>query len=254
MLEEIGKLIEQIESRNGIQILFVCESGCHAWGFPSTDSGYSLKFIYRHKAEWYISINEQNDELDLPAHDAIEFEGWDIRRALGELKLSNSRLLEWVRSPMIFRNNHAFLADLFNLCVDAYSPKKTIDQYLAYANTHHYRLKEKEDISLKDYFNAIRPGLAALWIAQTKGLPPVEIHRLLPAVRQEQLQLKLLALVDLKKTNPEAKLHKHDTELDELVERSIEESEGRAQSLPDTNIDYARLNAFLRKVLKDAYQ
>jgi predicted nucleotidyltransferase len=42
-----NKLIE-VAKNNDVQILFAIESGSRAWGFPSTNSDYDVRFVYAH--------------------------------------------------------------------------------------------------------------------------------------------------------------------------------------------------------------
>jgi uncharacterized protein len=45
--------LTQLEAEKGIRILYACESGSRAWGFPSPDSDYDVRIIYTHPPEWY---------------------------------------------------------------------------------------------------------------------------------------------------------------------------------------------------------
>ncbi|EEL72717.1 hypothetical protein bcere0026_3290 [Bacillus mycoides] len=40
--------LERIEKENDVKILFAVESGSRAWGFPSKDSDYDVRFVYIH--------------------------------------------------------------------------------------------------------------------------------------------------------------------------------------------------------------
>jgi hypothetical protein len=37
-------------------VLLAVESGSRAWGFPSADSDYDVRFVYVRPPEWYLSI------------------------------------------------------------------------------------------------------------------------------------------------------------------------------------------------------
>ena len=56
--EEIQKRLSLAEQEHDVEILFAIESGSRAWGFESQDSDYDVRFIYRHKRDFYLSIEE----------------------------------------------------------------------------------------------------------------------------------------------------------------------------------------------------
>lgn len=41
-------LLANIESERNVKIIHAIESGSRAWGFPSVDSDYDVRFIYYH--------------------------------------------------------------------------------------------------------------------------------------------------------------------------------------------------------------
>ena len=55
MEKQILQQLETIEQQYGISILLACETGSRAWGFPSPDSDYDVRFIYMHKPGWYLN-------------------------------------------------------------------------------------------------------------------------------------------------------------------------------------------------------
>lgn len=46
MNDIILEQLKAIEERENVKILYACESGSRAWGFPSKDSDYDVRFIY----------------------------------------------------------------------------------------------------------------------------------------------------------------------------------------------------------------
>ena len=116
----IGAELEDIEQREGVRIFYACESGSRAWGFPSTDSDYDVRFLYARPSDWYLSINVETkrDVIERPIVDVWDVNGWDIRKALQLLKKSNPPLLEWLHSPVVYRETGDFAARLRTLAAE----------------------------------------------------------------------------------------------------------------------------------------
>jgi predicted nucleotidyltransferase len=45
MQQKILQKLAEIEPQHNIHILYACESGSRAWGFPSPDSDYDIRFM-----------------------------------------------------------------------------------------------------------------------------------------------------------------------------------------------------------------
>ena len=43
--EEVARRLRQIEDEEGVRVFYACESGSRAWGFPSKDSDYDVRFL-----------------------------------------------------------------------------------------------------------------------------------------------------------------------------------------------------------------
>ena len=65
MQEKIQQYLQQIETDKDITILLACETGSRAWGIPSPESDYDIRIIYVHKKDWYLSLSEKKDSIDL---------------------------------------------------------------------------------------------------------------------------------------------------------------------------------------------
>jgi len=53
MVAVIREQLKTVERENNVRILLACESGSRAWGFPSPDSDYDVRFIYVHSTDYY---------------------------------------------------------------------------------------------------------------------------------------------------------------------------------------------------------
>ena len=99
--KRIDEELEAIESQNNVKILYACESGSRAWGFPSKDSDYDIRFIYIHRTEWYLRVDNSRlrDVIEKPIDDELDVSGWELRKALILFKKSNPAFIEWLNSP-----------------------------------------------------------------------------------------------------------------------------------------------------------
>src|SRR5712691_1525847 len=103
MEREIRDTLDRIETREDVRVLYAVESGSRAWGFASTDSDWDVRFLYLRRPEWYLSIQRRRDVLEYPLADGLDVSGWDLKQALGLFAKSNPPLLEWLRSPIVYR-------------------------------------------------------------------------------------------------------------------------------------------------------
>ena len=81
--------LEEIERSESVRILLAVESGSRAWGFPSPDSDYDVRFLYARPRDWYLSIDARRDVIECPIEDVLDINGWDIRKALHLLLKAN---------------------------------------------------------------------------------------------------------------------------------------------------------------------
>lgn len=54
----IDRKLKEIEKKENVKILHCVESGSRAWGFPSPDSDYDVRFIYVRPKEYYLRLDK----------------------------------------------------------------------------------------------------------------------------------------------------------------------------------------------------
>jgi len=134
MNEKIIQYLDKIEKEKDVKILLACETGSRAWGFPSPDSDFDIRIIYVHKKDWYLSLSEKRDSIDLMfENNEIDITGWDLRKSLRLLQKSNPPLLERIQSPILYKHNSSFLKEMNDLANSQYSRIATIHHYLSMA-------------------------------------------------------------------------------------------------------------------------
>ncbi len=190
MLSRIQTALRQLEASHDIRILYACESGSRAWGFPSPDSDFDVRFIYCHPADWYLTLDEGPDTLDFPVDDELDLAGWELRKALRLLRGSNAALFEWLQSPVVYYEAQDFRARLASLLPAAFNLKAGLHHYLGQLRRGVEDDLTGEQVRLKRLFYALRSALAARWIRERHTMPPMEfalLRALLPAALEVEV-------------------------------------------------------------------
>jgi len=104
--KKIISFLRSIEKEKNIRILYACESGSRAWGFPSADSDYDVRFVYVQPVKRYLSLQKPRDVIEITADGKLDVSGWDLQKALLLLRKSNPPLLGngWVPQPFTSKN------------------------------------------------------------------------------------------------------------------------------------------------------
>jgi len=182
MKEKILDSLIQIEAQENVVAFYACESGSRAWGFPSKDSDFDVRFLYVRPVDWYLSIIEKRDVIERPLTDQLDINGWDLKKALGLLRKSNPPLLEWLDSPIIYQEKFTVAAQMRELAKTYYSPSACVYHYLHMAQGNVREYLKGERVWVKKYFYVLRPILAIKWIEQGYGVAPTSFGVLLERV------------------------------------------------------------------------
>ena len=94
MKKEICSTLAEIEKLHNVKILYACESGSRAWGFPSPDSDYDARYLYIRPLESYLKLFPERDVIEGPIDEVKDFVGWDLQKALKLLMKGNAPLNE----------------------------------------------------------------------------------------------------------------------------------------------------------------
>lgn len=163
--EEIAERLDAIERDHDVRLLFAIESGSRAWGFPSPDSDYDVRFVYVRRPAWYLSLEAGRDVIELPLDGELDINGWDLRKALNLLVKPNPVLQEWLRSPIIYRADGEAMVRLLDLAQKTARQQPSTYHYLHLCRGQYRRFIEGQDrVQLKKYFYALRPALALMWL------------------------------------------------------------------------------------------
>lgn len=203
--ERVMKALAEIEEKNDVRVLFACESGSRGWGFASPDSDYDVRFVYVHRLPWYLTVGEQRDVIELPISDELDVSGWELRKALQLLANSNPTLLEWLDSPVVYRQDDAWVRRVKAMQSGFFSGMRVRHHYLAMARKNFRGYLQGESVRLKKYLYVMRPLLAAQWVDEGRGMPPMRFAELVDGlVTDATLRAEINALLAAKMRAGEA--------------------------------------------------
>jgi predicted nucleotidyltransferase len=248
MKNKILDKLKQIEKEKGVKILFAVESGSRAWGFASPDSDYDIRFIYKHEADYYLSLWEKPDVIEFMIEDDLDGSGWDLRKAVKLLAKSNAPLLEWLYSPVVYYVNEEFATAMRELANDCFSPIATLHHYLG-TTKNFMNVCEQKEVKLKSYFYALRTALAGKWIIENNSFPPVDFMELLP-IAPQNIQEKIKELMVIKASQDEKYLHPKDTLITDFLLETVKFNQENASQLGSGKKMNEELDLFFKEMIK----
>jgi predicted nucleotidyltransferase len=255
MRDTILSTLSEIQDSENIQIVYACESGSRAWGFPSSDSDYDVRFIYVHPISWYLSIDEKRSVIERPISDNLDINGWDLRKALQLFRKSNPPLLEWLGSPIVYLEKFSVTAKLRKLAPTYYSPKACLYHYLHMANSNYRAYLKGDVVWIKKYFYVLRPLLAMTWIEKELGVVPTSFLTLVSQLVPESiLKNDIDQLLAAKRSGAELDRGPRIPSISEFIEREIARWEQQGiedQSQPQIS---GRVDELFRESLSEIWQ
>ena len=221
MENRIQSELDRIESEFDVRILFACESGSRAWGFPSQDSDYDVRIVYHHKKDWYLNLEKGRDVIEKPIIDELDISGWDLDKTLRLLRKSNPNILEWTGSPIIYREDAAFQA-LRDLLDNSFNHRASLLHYLNMGLNNQRQWLLRDEIKIKKYLYTLRPLLCAQWVLKHNSQPPMLYDELLRDLHADtQLYDEITALVVQKQDMNELDIVPRNEFLNTWIEQTI---------------------------------
>ncbi|MFP4438998.1 MAG: nucleotidyltransferase domain-containing protein [Chloroflexaceae bacterium] len=256
MHERITTALHTIAQDEDVRILYACESGSRAWGFPSRDSDYDVRFIYVRRPEWYLSINleHQRDVIERPISEQLDLSGWDLRKALQLLRKSNPPLLEWLNSPIVYFETADIVERLRALLPVYYSPVACLFHYLHMARGNYRDYLQGEIVWIKKYFYVLRPLLAIQWIEAGRGVVPVEFQVLVDTlVQDEALRQAIDQLLERKRAGEELDREPMIPAISAFIVSELARLETASIDHRRSGADIEQLNQLFRTVLTSVW-
>jgi predicted nucleotidyltransferase len=223
MRERILQDLERIEREQGVSVLYAVESGSRAWGFASDDSDWDCRFVYIHSREWYLSIEDRREVIEEMLPGDLDLSGWELRKALRLFRKSNPPLMEWLRSPIVYRENDEVMRAWRALVPQYCSPERAFWHYLHMAAGNFRDYLVGEEVWLKKYLYVLRPLLACRYIERHEAWVPMEFAAVVNAtVDDPELASEIQRLVERKMAGEELRKGRRSEVIDAFIRSELE--------------------------------
>jgi len=253
--ETIHSNLNEIEVSENIRIVYACESGSRAWGFPSADSDYDVRFLYARPVEWYLSIDEKRDVIERPINEGLDINGWDLKKALQLFRKSNPPLLEWLGSPVIYLEMYTLAEKMRLLAKEYYSPTACLYHYLHMARGNFRDYLKEDEVWVKKYFYVLRPILAMNWIEKGLGFVPTDFNVLVSElVTEPKLKSAIDRLLVAKRAGAELDKGPRIKQISEFIESELERWEQHEIGNHKGMASSDKLDELFRESLAEVWQ
>lgn len=244
----------EIETMENVRIVYACESGSRAWGFPSADSDYDVRFLYLHPVEWYLSIDIKRDVIERPIQDGLDVSGWDMKKALPLFRKSNPPLLEWLGSPIVYLEQYGAAEGMRGLLPDYYSPAACLYHYLHMARGNYREYLKGDVVWIKKYFYVLRPVLAMNWIERGWGVVPTDFNILVDKLPLKPSVAKEIAnLLAVKRAGVELDRGPRIEVLSRFIEEELDRWDNNSTIHQKRSVNSDKLDKLFRVTLAKAW-
>ncbi|MGC2778740.1 MAG: nucleotidyltransferase domain-containing protein [Bradyrhizobium sp.] len=178
----VDGLLDRVVAEHGVFLPLAIESGSRAWGFASPDSDYDCRFIYVRRAADHIKPWPVRDVIEFPLDDDFDANGWDLAKALRLLLKGNAVIIEWLRSPVIYRGA-AWFRDDFLAFATAVASRDAIARHYLHLGERQRRVYfgDGTSVAQKKIFYALRPAATLRWLRlhPTEAVAPMHFPTLM---------------------------------------------------------------------------
>ncbi len=238
---EIERRLEAIRREEGITYLLAIESGSRAWGFPSPNSDYDVRFIYHRTAREYLSLQPRRDVVERPIVDDFDANGWDIAKTLRLMLKHNAVLSEWLDSPIRYQPEAPSVGHLRALLDRFFNPRGYALHYAQLAATQTERwAPDDATVPAKSYFYALRPALCIRALRlDPERRPPMRLQDLMASTALDPDVVRVIEeLIEMKAQAREKTPAQRSARLEALITDELQ----RAREVPERRDDAAFAN------------
>jgi len=259
----IREKIKEIEAEKGVKVLFVVENGSRVWRMNSADSDYDVRFLYYYPVNQYLKLRKPVDVItahfDKEGNKCvaqgceIDMLGFDLFKFTKMLSSSNPTVIEWLVSDIIYygKSPEVFV-EYARKC---FNPVSLYFHYKSMARQNYIKyIKSGNLVTYKKYLYSMRGCVNAKWISQFEDykLPPINFAETLTRLLQiaidnpdtapvsEDVILKLVEIIKLKKSGREKEIIQNIVKIDNYIENFLkneQEAPPKKKYAVDTDLD-----------------
>jgi len=181
-VDAIDARLDAIRVEQGVSIPLAIESGSRAWGFPSPDSDYDCRFVFVRPVDQHLSPWPLRDVIETPLEGDLDVNGWELGKAIRLLLKGNAVIIEWLRSPIVYRGE-AWFRDAFLDFAGRFARRDLIARHYLHLGERQRRVYfgDGEIVPQKKIFYALRPAAALRWLRlhPDQAVPPMHFPTLM---------------------------------------------------------------------------
>lgn len=162
---QIDALLDRVVAEHHVFLPLAIESGSRAWGFPSPDSDYDCRFVFVRRICQHVTPWPPRDVIEFPPEGDLDANGWDLGKALRLLLKGNAVIVEWLRSPVIYRGE-AWFRDGFLEFARHAATREAIGRHYLHLGQRQRRVYfgDGTSVAQKKIFYALRPAATLRWL------------------------------------------------------------------------------------------
>ena len=227
--DRVNTAIRQVARDNDVRILFAVESGSRAWGFPSPDSDYDVRFVYCRGSEGYLRLDRIQDVIECPIESDLDVNGWDLNKALELMLKGNPTFNEWLRSPIRYLWG-SWADSIADMALRCHNPTASRYHYLVLCeSTARKYVTNRDVVRSKKYLYMVRPSLALRWLRIHGTVPPMDVPSIRRGVDLEpDLEREIDRLIAQKGISSEMAEVQHVRVLDEFIQSECDMARAEA--------------------------
>jgi len=178
----IDARLDAICAEHGVAMPLAIESGSRAWGFPSPDSDYDCRFVFVRPVDQHLSPWPRRDVIETPLDAVLDVNGWELGKAIKLLIKGNAVIIEWLRSPLVYRGE-AWFRDAFLEFAGRFADRHLIARHYLHLGERQRRVHfgDGKIVPQKKIFYALRPAATLRWLRlhPDQGVAPMHFPTLM---------------------------------------------------------------------------